>query len=117
MGEEIACDELDNRMYTDIRFDSSDCKVAQRSYSGTCCTSLDGAFNNDNNNDNNMNKYSPVGTPPTPSPHSSTSSTTAKPHYLSNWNTNVIRSTAPRTCLASFIFSICLPVTVGIILI
>ena len=108
MGEEIACDELGNRVYTKIRFDSSDCEVAQRSYSGTCCTSLDGTFNT-----NNINVNSPVGTPPTPSPHSST---TAKPHYLSNWNTNVIMSPASRTCLASFILSFCLPIAVGIIL-
>jgi hypothetical protein len=31
MGEEITCDELGNRVYTKIRFDSSDCEVAQRS--------------------------------------------------------------------------------------
>ena len=108
MGEEITCDELGNRVYTKIRFDSSDCEVAQRSYSGTCCTSLDGTFNT-----NNINVNSPVGTSPTPSPHSST---TAKPHYLSNWNTNVIMSPASRTCLASFILSFCLPIAVGIIL-
>ena len=104
MGEEITCDELGNRIYTKIRFDSSDCEVAQRSYSGTCCTSLDGTFNT-----NNINVNSPVGTSPTPSPHSST-------HYLSNWNTNVMMSPASRTCLASFILSFCLPIAVGIIL-